>query len=449
MKKISKFILLLLLILNTLVFTKQVSARTSLSDNLKNQKAIVHPSKNQSRVYVLKFDPILSEGRSVSQYLHDELGYKLYETQIKEAKQFFLEASKKKLKYKVVASKTLRYWPVKTDGFQYTEQEYLDVIHGNSQHHEPDFADYYQFLNDEKLDVCGKLNRNEIDEVWLFGGPWFGFYESTMASHPGGPGFWVNGPTFYETNCKKLLPVGIPGAHTFGHRFESTMQFVYGSWEQNNNSHRWNQFGLEKAHSPSFSTFGCGSVHYAPNALNNNDDYDFNLTNYVSSNCNSFMINPNTRQPIPAPELINCEEWGCTTSGYEMWWWKHIPNYSNRGYDTKLNNWWTYFIDPNKAYPEKPGKFSNLSATFPYEGDAQFNFKYSQEGLRYTIDVSTLPDMSYDVYVNFAQSGVNPIIETNPKKWDKYSCGRDLYWRVKAFDNTTSPIIKSTVTCKP
>jgi hypothetical protein len=33
--------------------------------------------------------------------------------------------------------------------------------------------------------------RGEIDEIWLFGGPYFGFYESRMA----GPGaFWCNAP---------------------------------------------------------------------------------------------------------------------------------------------------------------------------------------------------------------------------------------------------------------
>lgn len=404
--------------------------------------------KNISKVYVLEFDPVLSNGKTVSQYLHEKQGLPLYDQQITDAINFFKKASRGKLQYKVVERKTEKYWPVKIDGFQYDEKSYLSVITQQIPHHEPDFADYYQFLNDEKLDICGKLNRGEIDEVWLFGGPWFGFYESAMASHEGEPGFWVNGPTFDKTDCQKLLPVGIPGAHTFGHRMESIMTFVYGSWQQNRTDHTWDEFGLERAHSPNYSAFGCGSVHFAPNARTDADDYDFDIKEYVNSYCDSFLRSTHRLYTTTArTKRINCDAWGCTREGYELWWWQHIPRFPGRGTDTKLNNWWTYFADPNMVYPQKPGRFMKLFAQMPEDGPATFNFQYTEEGLRYKIDVSTTPDMSHDVYVNFTQSAINPAIETNPQKWDKYSCGRDLYWRITAYDGTQSPITKTTVSC--
>jgi hypothetical protein len=48
--------------------------------------------------------------------------------------------------------------------------------------------------------VLQRVARGEIDEVWTFGFPHAGFYESTM----GGPGaFWCNAPTLKNTEASK------------------------------------------------------------------------------------------------------------------------------------------------------------------------------------------------------------------------------------------------------
>ena len=42
-------------------------------------------------------------------------------------------------------------------------------------------ADYEQII--QKFDLLGKIESAQIDEVWMFGGPYFGFYESRMVGN--------------------------------------------------------------------------------------------------------------------------------------------------------------------------------------------------------------------------------------------------------------------------
>ncbi len=401
------------------------------------------------KVYVLIYDPILSNGQrlSVSQ------GWTPYLEQAQQAIDFFDEVSEGHVSFSIEYVEEIDAWPVKIDGFQYNEETYLDVLNGVTEHHEPDILDYYQFLNDTNLGICDKFNAGEIDEIWTFAGPWFGFYESTLAgSQDGLIGFAYNddGYTLNLTSCTNLIPIGIPGAHTFGHRMEATMKQAYGSWEENRMDHNWDSFGLEKAHSPDYSVFGCGSVHYAPNSRTGNDDYDFDIPDTVSSYCDSFFNYPDLGDLPSQGVPVSCSTWGCTREGYEKWWFGHIPKFSGVGPDRKLNDWWEYLLNPNLIAfnPNSPGKFSNLSATFDYPSDAVFNFSYNGQPSSYVINLSTYPDMSNDVYVYFAMGNQSPITETNPTKWGKYSCGKTLYWQVNSlYTNNYSSIQSTTVDC--
>ena len=58
-------------------------------------------------------------------------------------------------------------------------------------------------------------------------------------------------------------------------------------------------------------------------------------------------------------------------------------------------------------------------------------------------------DMSYDVYLSFVEGVTSPLQVTNPQaKWDKYVCGKTLYWRVYNADRSAqSPIQTTTVNC--
>lgn len=91
--------------------------------------------------------------------------------------------------------------------------------------------------------------------------------------------------------------------------------------------------------------------------------------------------------------------------------------------------------------------FTELSANFT-TNQAQFNFNYSGQTTHYVVDLSSMPDMSWDVYGGFAGGSASPIVVNDPTKWDKYSCGRTLYWRVWNEERTiASPIQSKIVPC--
>src|SRR5690606_41637986 len=64
--------------------------------------------------------------------------------------------------------------------------------------HQPDAVDYLALVDEFKM--IEKVNSGEIDEVWLLGFPYCGYYESIMA----GPGaFWCNAPPLERTEHAK------------------------------------------------------------------------------------------------------------------------------------------------------------------------------------------------------------------------------------------------------
>lgn len=87
--------------------------------------------------------------------------------------------------------------------------------------------------------------------------------------------------------------------------------------------------------------------------------------------------------------------------------------------------------------------FSNLSASLN-STNSIFNFSYSGSSSNYHVDLSTLSNMSWDVYLDFATGSNSPITISNPTKWDKYQCNRTLYWRVYNSDRTVSSSIQTT-----
>ncbi len=266
---------------------------------------------------------------------------------------FFKQATNNRMNY-VVAQTTIvtSGWPQLVDGFSYTEQEYLAVLSGQQPHHEPTGVDYNKIVTSPDLDVCGKLNRGEIDEVWIYNGPWFGFYESTLV----GPAhIWFNSPPVSGTNnCNRLLPIMGPSpertvneaVHNFGHRTESTMAQVYGSWQENNTSQNWNKFALVKAQSPNYSYSGCGTTHYPPNGAT---DYDYTNPSSVSSNCNDFINYPNLSDPLQVSQPVTCLAWNCAEINYYKYWFNHLPAFTGCGPDNVANDWWKYIEDPGYA----------------------------------------------------------------------------------------------------
>lgn len=94
--------------------------------------------------------------------------------------------------------------------------------------------------------------------------------------------------------------------------------------------------------------------------------------------------------------------------------------------------------------------FSDEAATFGPDG-ATFSFAYRGAADDFRVNVSTVPDMSTDVYVDFGQGNTSPIKVGDPQgRWDKYRCGETLYWQVLERSNGAVGAIRATtVACPP
>jgi hypothetical protein len=102
-------------------------------------------------------------------------------------------------RYQIIQRIDIDEFPAKVDAFRYTPQSYLDVLRGVTPPHKPQEVDYASILT--RFRVLERVARGEIDEVWTFGFPHAGFYESTM----GGPGVLVHSAGAQEHGEHALL----------------------------------------------------------------------------------------------------------------------------------------------------------------------------------------------------------------------------------------------------
>ncbi len=139
------------------------------------------------------------------------------------------------LTYEVVETLEVAEYPVLMDGSQYTDTTYAGVLadHKSALRDQQGnylLADYEQII--QKFDILQKIEAEQIDEVWMFGGPFFGFYESRMV---GRNAFWCNGPAI-EQDCRRFVIMGFnyerevkEMVHDYGHRAESLLARQFGS----------------------------------------------------------------------------------------------------------------------------------------------------------------------------------------------------------------------------
>jgi hypothetical protein len=137
--------------------------------------------------------------------------------------------------YEVDNKVTVPNYPVLLDGRQYNDTTWTQAntddktafrdSHGNYM-----LADYQRIIND--YNILPAIANNQIDEVWMFGGPYYGFYESRMV---GKGAFWCNAPGI-ELNSRLFIMMGFnfqrdvkEMVHDFGHRAESILAMQFGS----------------------------------------------------------------------------------------------------------------------------------------------------------------------------------------------------------------------------
>jgi hypothetical protein len=277
------------------------------------------------RAIVINYDPII-ESRS-NQRLHTLAGWASATTNTNGYVSDLNTNSHGLVIYRVTRTINADVFPLKADGFRYDDASFMQIYNnGWAGAHSPDGVDYKGVCRD--YDLARRVDSGELDEILMHGAPYFGYWESTMA---GRGGYWCNsGPQTRIASSRIFIIMGFnyergigEMLEDYGHRTESIMWHVYGSWDALE-THAWNRFTLyDKELS---GKAACGNVHYAPNSQS---DYDWGNTTYVWSSCDDWLNNyPNLQG---TKKSVNRTEWGGGDIRlHHRWWFNHIPHVAGR-----------------------------------------------------------------------------------------------------------------------
>lgn len=297
---------------------------------------------SQSKVLVIVYDPIMDKNTGVT--LSQQQKWYRSADLITGFMADILQVSGGMARYQIVQRIDVDEFPAKTDGFRYTPQTYLEVLHGTASPHVPQEVNYNAIIS--KYNILQRVARGEIDEVWVFGFPHGGFYESAM----GGPGaFWCNAPPLKNTDASKRRFVIMGFSYeryigemheSFGHRAESIMEKTFS--KLTGSANLWKRFIQYEKVTPGRAA--CGNIHFAPNSQS---DYDWNNPTPVLSECYDWQLNfPNFKGDV---RTVSSSEWGGgEIRAHHRWWFNHFPRVAGRKNGIH-NNWWQYVVSPQQV----------------------------------------------------------------------------------------------------
>lgn len=296
----------------------------------------------QSKVLALVYDPVMDTASGVT--LSQQMKWYRAIDLITGFMADMIQVSGGMARYQIVQRIDINEFPAKVDGFQYTPQTYMDVLRNPSSPHMPQEVNYNAIVS--KYNILQRVARNEIDEVWVFGFPHAGFYESIMA----GPGaFWCNAPQLANTAASKrrFVIMGFSFERYIGemleayaHRAESIMEKTFA--KTTGDANLWKRFIRYEKVAPGKSA--CGSVHYAPNSQK---DYEWGNPTPVKSECYDWQLNfPNFKGDV---RTVDSSEWGKgDIREHHLWWFNHFPRVAGRKNGIH-NNWWQYVANPQQV----------------------------------------------------------------------------------------------------
>lgn len=295
------------------------------------------------KVLVLNYDPVVPG--TWGQRVHEACKWNDPRDLSRQFAADIAEVSRGFIRYREVLWRDIDDIPLKNDGFRYSVAQYLQLHQANKGWHDPDGVDYRKLLRDQGVPAL--INDGTVDEVWIYGGPYFGYWESAMA---GSGAFTINGGVYEDVPSRRAFAImgfnyerGVNSMiHDLCHRTEATMARIFGGWQADQLTSDWARFAANVTQSKGEA--GAGSCHYPPNALK---DYDYANPREVQSTADDWLNYPNL---TGRKTTVWCQTWGGPDyeRSYLKWWFTRLPHADGvNPANGRLNNWWKYVYDFN------------------------------------------------------------------------------------------------------
>jgi hypothetical protein len=300
-------------------------------------------------VDVLDFEPLADSGQplTVAQGWNDPSG--LQDQYLDDV----ATASGGIVTQRLVEVSVIRDYPAKPGGFRFTNASYQGCLLDHSPGYCGALIDYGSVLNavfaPHGRSACQSLRTGRVDEVWLWGGPWFGYLEwlwvapGTLCPQVRKP-FVVMGFS-YERGEPEML-------HDLGHRAEGLVQSGIGFTLWDRFDGQRSRYGQDFAcpaqpdsNHPEVdpASAHAGNVHFPPNAFCH---YQYDRDLAVMSDADDWANFPNL---TGRRALINSGTWGGTQRGFMIWWLGRFPRHAGSTQGVE-NDWWRYVYMAKKGH---------------------------------------------------------------------------------------------------
>jgi len=207
-----------------------------------------------------------------------------------------------------------------------------------------------------KYGLCDLARSGAIDEVWVWDG-----------GQGGLPEWAVNGPEWSYTagtripNCGRQMTTMVfnntrmldVAMESIGHRLETTFRQYFAcdlftetwpwvGWPASCRGKVSDRTGFVARPFQGNDYVGaCGDIHHPPNILDDRS-YTYGDPLAVQSICEDWQRDGSARA-----RTVSCANWGCSHTGFMVWWMQNVPGYHNANRDAEGHlqpNWWEYLF---------------------------------------------------------------------------------------------------------
>ncbi|NUP95455.1 MAG: M4 family metallopeptidase, partial [Planctomycetaceae bacterium] len=320
--------------------------------------------EKKSKVMAIAYDPILSTrgNARMSDYLSwrdpAELAAQMAEDM----------GAAAGIAYEIAETHTVGEFPAFEDSYTYPEDDYLEYVMGRGGPAHAGTTDYSAIM--DRFDVCAKVASDNISEVWLIGGPDFGFEDwafkipgDAVPHAPSDPAFYPSydlpdcGSTYtvmgWSVQPEETSELGfstddvlVDALDAFAMRAAGVLSLTVGQgeWYDADPSNPWRAFSLYERDYPGEA--GVGGPRNPPNATVERDYFTGHTPGAsVTSTADDWYDYPVL---TGATQTLDCYTWACDGVGYLRWYLAHIPRAAGTsviGSETFSNNWWDYIVD--------------------------------------------------------------------------------------------------------